>query len=82
MTDIAHVGHGHPIANWAKTVSRVMRERRRRKGFKRLLDLDDALLKDIGVMRSEVLHCAHLPLSSDAATELRRISLSRRLRMM
>lgn len=69
---------GHAIHALADALAdRVGRILRRRK-FKRLLDLDDHMLDDIGVIRSEVDYAANLPLSVDAATELRRISLARR----
>lgn len=52
----------------------------RRRSFKRLLDLDDHMLRDIGVTRHEVEHAAGLPLSRDAGSELQRLALSRRQR--
>lgn len=51
---------------------------RRRRRFARLRDLDDHMLDDIGVTRAEVETAARLPLSENAALELRRISLERR----
>lgn len=71
---------GHVLHRFADSlVQRSARALRRRK-FKTLLDLDDHILEDIGVRRHEVEYTANLPLSVDAATELRRISLERRKR--
>lgn len=52
----------------------------RRRKFKRLQDLDDHILDDIGVTRAEVEIATRLPFTHDAATELRRMSLDRRRR--
>lgn len=69
---------GHPIHGLALNLSlRIARILRRRK-FKTLLDLDDHILDDIGVLRHEVAEASRLPLSVDAATTLHRISLERR----
>lgn len=69
---------GHAIHHLAVSLAdRIARIRRRRK-FRTLLDLDDHMLHDIGVTRGEVQDAANLPLSVDAATELRRVSLARR----
>ncbi len=65
----------------AKLIERV-REIRNRRKLKRLLDLDDHMLKDVGVTRGEIEVATNLPLSTDAATELRRMSLERRRRFM
>ena len=69
---------GFAINNLADALAeRIARIARRRK-FKTLYDLDDHMLEDIGVTRAEVDYAARLPLSVDAATELRRVSLARR----
>jgi len=68
---------GHPIAWLSDTVERRAQEFRRRKELKSLLDLDDARLLDLGVTRGEVETAMRLPLSSDAAADLHRISLGR-----
>jgi len=47
---------GAALAAWLKT-------RRRRRAFRRLLDLDDRTLKDIGLTRGEVEIAANLQLS-------------------
>ena len=87
MTDYSTFGDrtaatGHPLFDLAHRLSERLRHAHRRKGFKRLLDLDDHMLDDIGVLRHEVEHASRLPLSVNAATELRRISLERRRRRM
>lgn len=69
---------GHPIHDLADKLTQRLRQIRRRWGFKNLLDLDDHMLDDIGVQRHEVEYASRLPLSVNAATELRRISLERR----
>lgn len=73
---------GHPIHALADQLSDRMKAWKRRRRFKNLLDLDDRMLNDMGVHRFEVEQAAHLPLSRDAATELRRVSLARRKRKM
>lgn len=73
---------GHPIHTLADRLLDRTRQRRRRRGFKRLLDLDDHMLDDLGVLRHEVEEASRLPLSLDAATELRRVSLERRRKLM
>lgn len=65
----------------AKLVERL-REIRFRRKLKRLADLDDHMLQDVGVTRGEIEVATSLPLSTDAATELRRMSLERRRRFM
>ena len=54
----------------------------KRQKFKKLLDLDDRMLDDMGVHRFEVERAARLPLSVDAGVELHRMSLERRSRKM
>ena len=73
---------GNPIHTLADRLLDRTRQRRRRRGFKRLLDLDDHMLDDLGVLRHEVEEASRLPLSVDAATELRRVSLERRRKLM
>ena len=52
--------------------------RTNRKAFQTMLRLDDTMLNDIGVTRSEVQWANSLPLSVNAAVELNNISLMRR----
>ncbi len=73
---------GHPIADLSNRLAERIGLRRKRKGFLRLLDLDDHMLKDIGVTRWEVEQASRLPFWADAGTELRRMSLERRNAMM
>ncbi len=54
----------------------------RRRAFNKLLDLDDHLLDDMGVTRAEVHMASRLPVWTNAADELRRVSLERRGRRM
>lgn len=69
---------GHAIHALAASLADRVANIGRRRRFMTLLDLDDHMLDDIGVIRSEVEYAANLPLSVDAATELRRVSLARR----
>ncbi|MBT8417233.1 MAG: DUF1127 domain-containing protein [Silicimonas sp.] len=73
---------GHALHRLTEALEKRAKTIRRRRQFKTLLDLDDHILDDIGVFRHEVERSARLPLSVDAATELRRISLERRRRRM
>ncbi|MEM7719741.1 MAG: DUF1127 domain-containing protein, partial [Pseudomonadota bacterium] len=73
---------GHPIQTLTSQLFDRIRQIRRRRGLNRLRDLDDHMLNDIGVTRGEVEIAGNLPLSVDAATELRRMSLERRRRFM
>lgn len=73
---------GHPIRHLADRLTDRLGNIRRRRGFNRLHDLDDHMLDDLGVTRGEVEIASALPLSVDAAMELRRISLERRRRKM
>lgn len=57
-----------------RPISRIIRRRK----FNAVRDLDDHMLDDIGVTRGEVERAAQLPLSVNAAMELRRMSLERR----
>ena len=84
MTDFTHQtpSMGHPLLALADSLTARVTQYRRRRKMKRLLDLDAATLKDIGVTAGEVHIALNQPLSVDAATELRRMSLERRRRMM
>lgn len=81
-TDFGRTHSGHPIQTLSGQLIERLRMIRRRRHFKRLLDLDDHMLKDVGVTRGEVEIASKLPLSVDAATELRRMSLERRRSFM
>ena len=86
MTDIsmtcAEPRTGHPIHDLSNRLIDRLQQMRVRRRMTRLLDLDDQLLDDIGVTRGEVDIALRTPLSVDAATELRRMSLERRRRHM
>ncbi len=73
---------GHPIHDLSNRLVARLRQIRRRKKMERLLDLDDQMLDDIGVSRGDLDVALRMPLSVDAATELRRMSLERRRRHM
>lgn len=81
-TDYARAIDGHPIQALSNSLLDRLRQIRRRQKMLRLLNLDDHLLRDIGVTRGEIVAATRMPLSVDAATELRRMSLERRRRYM
>ncbi len=81
-TDFGRTHHGHPIQTLTGQLFDRIKRIRRRRHFNRLLDLDDHMLKDVGVTRGEIEIASKLPLSMDAATELRRMSMERRRRFM
>ena len=68
---------GHPLFNFADTLAKRASRFGQRKHLRRLLKLDDHLLRDIGVTRDQVLRTLEAPSSEDAATSLQRLSLSR-----
>lgn len=73
---VRHVGH--PIAELAHLLERRIQEHAHRNRLKDLRDLDDAMLKDIGVTRGDIDAATSLPLSADASEALRHLSLERR----
>lgn len=81
-TDFGRTHTGHPIHTLTGQLIERLGQIRRRRQFHRLHDLDDHMLKDIGVTRGEVEIAGRMPLSVDAATELRRMSIERRRRHM
>lgn len=81
-TDFGRTHSGDHIGSLSGNLIRRIFEIRTRRRMKRLLDLDDHMLKDVGVTRGEIEVATSLPLSRDAATELRRMSLERRRRFM
>ena len=62
MTVITHISAGHPITQLASSLAARLSARRSRRQFRRLLDLDDHMLDDLGVKRHEVQWAASLPL--------------------
>ncbi len=81
-TDFGRTHSGDHIGTLSSRLIERIREIRTRRRLKRLLDLDDHMLKDVGVTRGEIDVATSLPLSTDAATALRRMSLERRRRFM
>jgi uncharacterized protein YjiS (DUF1127 family) len=81
MTDTTHTrGAGNPLFALARSLADRRRNALHRKTVKRLLDLDDRILHDIGVTRDEARHAARQPLSVDPLMELHRTTLARRNR--
>lgn len=68
---------GHPLFNFANTLAKRARRLGQRKQLRRLLKLDDHLLRDVGLTRDQVLRSLESTSSVDAATKLQRLSLSR-----
>ena len=81
MTDTTLArGAGNPLFTLARNLAERRRNALRRRSVKRLLDLDDRILHDIGVTRAEANRAAGLPLTLDPVAELHRSALSRRAR--
>ena len=68
----------HEIAKFFSAIKRyvILKHNQRidRLAFRTLMSLDDALLKDIGVTRHDVIWANNLPLSENAAEKLHEIS--------
>lgn len=61
--------------NQLREQRRLNKQRRiDRDAFRRLIALDDAMLKDIGVKRDDVIWASQLPLSVNASLELEKIA--------
>lgn len=77
MTDLAIIEALSPL-HWLSRIPAWYRTRRQRRidraAYRNMLRLDDAMLKDIGVTRADVLWASELPLSENAALELQRIA--------
>ena len=81
MTDTTQTrGAGHPLFALARNLAERRRNAVRRRTVKRLLDLDDRILHDIGVTRDEARRAAGQPLTVDPLAELYRSAHSRRSR--
>ena len=79
MTDTTHPrGAGNPLFALARSLADRRRNALHRKTVRRLLDLDDRILHDIGITRDEARHAANRPLSVDPLLELHRSTLARR----
>lgn len=69
---------GHPLFDLANRLVWRSQRATERRGLKKMLDLDDHLLRDVGVTRDQVRRALNAPNAQDAATELQRLSLLRR----
>jgi len=58
-------------------LQRKYNQRIDRQAFNYLLTLDDALLKDIGVTKADVIYASNQPLSTDASTIIEEIARRR-----
>ena len=71
MTDIIDCpAPAFSFANPVSALRSTLRCWRRRRQFRRLLDLDDRMLDDLGVTRAEVVDASYWPLSVNAAVEM------------
>ena len=69
---------GQWFATYAAYRAKKREHRINRAAFRNLQGADEAILKDIGVTRSDVEWAAQLPMSQNAAQELQRIALQNR----
>lgn len=81
-----HAGHrstSNPVSGlfnaFRALVSQYEEFRDRRDSFKALLQLDENMLQDIGMTRGDIRWAARLPLSMNAALELRKLTERRRI---
>ena len=65
----------HPIQDLAQSLRSYLDARRERRNLRQLSTLDADSLRDLGLTESDVRRALSMPLSQDAATELRRASL-------
>lgn len=71
-------GAGNPLYDLSTNLTERVSQLRRRRSLKRMLDTEDYMLDDIGVLRGEIDWVLSLPLTVDAGAELRRLSEQRR----
>ncbi len=71
--------HASDYPYWARIILRKLQNWRSRNRIRALEEYDTHMLKDIGVTRDEIHWAARLPLSRNAAWELRHRSRTRRL---
>lgn len=74
-------GNNHtntPVQRWLTSIKRFVVERYKqhldRLAFRKMLSLNEHLLKDIGITRADVMYATKLPLSVDAAKEVESIA--------
>lgn len=67
-------GAGNPLYDLSIALGARMDELRKRRSLKRLLDHEDYALNDMGLSRHDIDWVLSLPLSVDAAVELKRLS--------
>ena len=60
----------HPIADLARRLDIRRGHARHRRAMRHVASLDDHLLRDIGLTRSQATRAARLPLSADVAADL------------
>ncbi|MEM9277940.1 MAG: DUF1127 domain-containing protein [Pseudomonadota bacterium] len=74
-----------PTVNLFKSLNTFLKRKKQqridRDAFKNLLSLDDRSLADIGVTREDVMWASNLPLSTNAALELKALKGSKKDRV-
>ena len=73
LTATRSPSHAARLSLWG-IVSAVAEKIRERRGLRTMLELDDHLLRDIGVTRGDVAYAAQLPLTWNASAELLNLS--------
>ena len=71
--------HGSDYPQWIRSAVRLFHNWKTRRNVRALETYDQHMLDDIGVTRDEIHWASHLPLSLNAAWELRHRSRTRRL---
>ena len=66
---------GNALAHLGTALDKRIREARARRQMRKMLNLDDHMLRDLGLTRGDIRTATRMPMSVDAATELHRISL-------
>ncbi len=69
-TDRGHSAIQMSLATLRQRLSERRRQRQLRQEYLAMLDLDDHILRDIGVTRGQVAWAAQMPLSQDAEAEI------------
>lgn len=65
-------------ASFVTALVGMVESRIERAAFRRLLSVDDRILKDVGVTRGDVYWASELPINVNAGEALRRVSLQAR----
>ncbi len=69
---------GHPLFNLADALTGLRQRARNRRDTRKLLELNEHMLRDVGFTRDQVQEALQAPASQDASEALRRLALQRR----